>query len=113
MVAPMARLIREGKERMVPTRDLVPGDIILLEEGARVPADARLIETVSLKVDEAPLTGESVPIAKGTEVLQEEVSLVDRTNMVFMGTNVTYGRSRAVVTATGMKTSFGKIAEMV
>lgn len=113
MVAPTSRIIREGKEKTIPSKDLVPGDIILFDEGVRIPADARLIEVASLKVDEAPLTGESVPIKKQKEIIPKEASLNDRKNMVFTGTNITYGRGKAVVTATGMKTSFGKIAEMV
>jgi len=113
MIAPMVRLVREGKERIVPSRELVPGDFILLESGDRVPADSRLIETVSMKVDEAPLTGESIPVVKGTEVLREDVPVSDRTNMVYMGTSVAYGRGKAVVTATGMNSEFGKIAKMV
>lgn len=113
MVAPVVRLVREGRERIIPSRELVPGDIILLESGDRVPADARLLEVASLRVDEAPLTGESVPVVKGTEVLREEVPVTDRANMVFMGTSVAYGRGKAAAVATGMNTEFGKIAEMV
>ena len=113
MVAPMVRLVREGKERIAPSKELVPGDFILLESGDKVPADSRLIETVSMKVDEAPLTGESIPVVKGTEVLREDVSVSDRTNMVYMGTSVAYGRGKAVVTSTGMNSEFGKIAKMV
>ena len=111
MVSPRASVIRGGVERLVLSKELVPGDILLLEEGTRVPADARLIETVILKMGEAALTGESVPVTKTTEVLQGEVPVTDRTNMVFMGTDATYGRGKAVITATGMSTEFGKIAE--
>jgi len=111
MVSPKAKVIREGTEKLVPSKDLVPGDILLLEEGTKVPADGRLIETVILKVDEAALTGESAPVTKSADVLQGEVLVADRTNMVFMGTSATYGRGKAVTTATGMSTEFGKIAE--
>ena len=113
MISPTAVCMRDGKEKQIPSKELVPGDIILLDEGGRVPADARLIETISLKVNEAPLTGESVPVKKETEILPEDVPLTDTTNMAFMGTSIAYGRGKAVVTATGMKTSFGKIAEAV
>ena len=111
MVSPRASVIREGAEKLVLSKELVPGDMLLLEEGTRVPADARLIETVILKMDEAALTGESVPVTKTIDVLQGEVPIVDRANMVFTGTDATYGRGKAVVTATGMNTEFGKIAE--
>jgi len=111
MVSPKARVIRDDTEKSVLSKELVPGDILLLEEGMRVPADARLIETVILKMDEAALTGESVPVTKTIEALDGEVPVADRTSMVFMGTNATYGRGKAVITATGMNTEFGKIAE--
>ena len=113
MIAPTAAGMRDGTERQVPSKELVPGDIIFLDEGVQIPADSRLIETVSLKVNEAPLTGESVPVDKSTRVLAVDASLTDRGNMAFMGTSVAYGRAKAVVTATGMNTSFGKIAEAV
>jgi len=113
MVAPVANVVRGGREAQVPSRELVPGDIILLDAGARISADARLLETVNLTMDEAPLTGESVPVVKTTGVLTEDTPVTERANMVFMGTNATYGRGRAAVTATGMQTSFGRIAEMV
>jgi len=113
MAAARARVIRGGEEIEISARELVPGDIIVLRAGDRVPADSRLIEAINLKVDEAPLTGESVPVEKQTESIQEEVAVADRNNVVFMGTNTTYGRGRAVVTDTGMRTEFGKIAELV
>lgn len=113
MAAPTASVLRDGKETEVPACDLVPGDIILLKTGDRVPADARLIETVNLKLDEASLTGESVPVEKTNKVLPEEISIGDRRNMVFMGTAAVYGRGTAVITATGMATEFGKIATML
>lgn len=113
MAAAKARVIREGEEIEIPARELVPGDILVLKAGDRVSADSRLIEAINLKVDEAPLTGESVSVEKQTESIKEEVPVADRKNMVFMGTDATYGRGKAVVVATGMNTEFGKIAEMV
>jgi len=112
MITPVAKVVREGKELMKPSKELVPGDIILLDGGDRVPADARLIETVHLRTDEAPLTGESVPITKEMGCLKENTPVTDRVNMIFMGTHVIYGRGKAIVIATGMNTEFGKIAGM-
>jgi len=113
MLSPIIRVIRDGHERDVPTKDVVPGDIMLLEAGYKIPADARLIESASLKCDEAPLTGESVPVDKDIKPLPSEMNISDRRNMVFTGTTVSYGRGKAVVTDTGSKTEFGKIAEEV
>jgi len=113
LAAPRARVLRDGKETIVPAREVAPGDIIVLEAGDRIPADARLFEAVELKTEEAALTGESTPIEKTTEVIDEKTPVSDRRNMVFMGTHTTYGRGKAVVVATGMNTEFGKIAEMV
>ena len=113
MVAPHVLVLREGREGSIDSRNLVPGDIVLLEAGSRVPADARLMEAANLRVDEAPLTGESKPVAKRQGVLPGEVGVPDRSNMVFMGTLVTGGRAVAAVTTTGMSTEFGKIAGMV
>ncbi|MEM2567990.1 MAG: cation-translocating P-type ATPase [Candidatus Bathyarchaeia archaeon] len=113
LAAPRARILRDGKETVIPAREVVPGDVILLEAGDRIPADARLFDVVDLKTDEAALTGESTPIDKTTEVIDEKTPVSDRRNMVFMGTHVTYGRGKAIVVATGMSTEFGKIAEMV
>ncbi|MCS7138959.1 MAG: HAD-IC family P-type ATPase, partial [Crenarchaeota archaeon] len=113
LTAPRARVLREGKETIIPAREVVLGDIILLEAGDRIPADARLLETVELKTDEAVLTGESTPINKFVKTIDEKTPVSERKNMVFMGTYVTYGRGKAVVVATGMQTEFGKIAEMV
>ncbi|NIP67312.1 HAD-IC family P-type ATPase, partial [Candidatus Bathyarchaeota archaeon] len=113
MTAPEARVLRDGREQFIPAREVVPGDIVLLEAGDRVPADGRLLEVVDLKTNEAPLTGESTPIQKSVGVLDEATPVADRKNSVFMATHVTYGRGRAVVTSTGMKTEFGKVAEMV
>jgi Ca2+-transporting ATPase len=113
LAAPRARVLRDGKETVITAREIVPGDIILLEAGDRIPADARLIETVELKTEEAALTGESTPVNKTAETVDEKTPVADRRNMVFMGTHTTYGRGKAVVVATGMQTEFGKIAEMV
>jgi len=113
MAAPTANVIRDGKETRVPASELVPGDIIILYTGDKVPADARLIESFTIKTDEAPLTGESAPAEKSTETLPEDTQLNDRDNMVFSGTVVVYGRGKAIVTNTGMTTEFGKIAAMV
>ena len=113
LTAPRARVLRDGKETTVAAREVVPGDIVLLEAGDRVPADARLMETLELRTEEAALTGESTPVDKGIEAVHEKTPVADRMNMVFMGTHTIYGRGKAVVTATGMDTEFGKIAEMV
>ncbi len=113
MLSPIIRVIRDGREQDIPTKDVVPGDIMLLEAGYKIPADARLIESASLKCDEAPLTGESVPVDKDIRPLPSELHVSDRSNMVFTGTTVSYGRGKAVVTDTGANTEFGKIAEEV
>ena len=113
MAAPTATVLRDGEEIEIPARDLVPGDVIRLRAGDIVPADARLIEAINLKVEEAALTGESVPVEKHTAALTNgQVALGDRTNLVYSGTVAAYGRGRAVVAATGMLTEFGKIAGM-
>lgn len=114
MSAPHARVIRDGVEKVIMSSELVPGDIIKLEAGDFVPADARLIKSVNLKSEESALTGESVPSEKfaGAEV-KEKASIGDRTNMVFSGCSITYGTALAVVTATGMKTEMGKIANIL
>ena len=113
MLAPMITVLRDGRETETPSRDIVPGDILLLEAGDRIPADARLIESHSLHCDEASLTGESMPVTKHLAPVQSEVPVADRRNMVFTGTAVTLGRGKAVVCATGMNTEFGKIAQEV
>ncbi|MCS7281421.1 MAG: cation-translocating P-type ATPase [Desulfobacterota bacterium] len=110
MLSPTITVLREGTEKEVPSREVVPGDILLLEAGDKVPADGRVIESYSLRCDEAPLTGESFPVGKETHALPEELAVGDRKNMVFAGTTVTYGRGKVIVTSTGMKTEFGKIA---
>jgi len=113
MTAPTAIVLRDKKEVKVPASEIVPGDVILLFTGDRVPADARLIESVNLKVDEASLTGESSPVNKNVDACAEGLPLNDRRNMAFTGTVVVYGRGKAVATTTGMNTEFGKIARMV
>ena len=114
MSAPEAQVIRDGHKRSVPARELVPGDLVLLETGNYVPADLRLIEAVNLKIDEASLTGESVPVQKRADiVLDRELPLGDRRNTAYSGTVVTYGRGRGIVVSTGMHTQLGLIAEMI
>ena len=113
MTAPTAIVLRDGKENKIPANQLVPGDIILLYTGDKVPADARLLEAYNFKVDEAALTGESAPADKNTNTMPEETQLNDKHNMVFTGTIVVYGRAKALVISTGMQTEFGKIAQMV
>jgi Ca2+-transporting ATPase len=114
MAAPLATVIRDGRERRVNARDLVPGDLILLATGDKVPADVRLVEAVNLQTVEAPLTGESAPVQKHNRPLEDErLPTGDRKNLAYAGTVVTYGRGRAIVAATGMATEFGKIARML
>jgi Ca2+-transporting ATPase len=114
MAAPTATVLRDGGEIEIPARELVPGDVVLLNAGDKVPADLRLIEAVNLKVEEAALTGESVAVEKHTEPLADNDSPVgDRKNMAYAGTAATYGRGRGVVVATGRSTEFGKIAQMI
>ena len=113
MLSPAITVLRDGREEEVPSKELVPGDVMLLEAGDKIPADARIVEEHSLQCDEAALTGESLPVEKGTEPLAENVPMADRKNMVFTGATVTYGRGRTIVTGTGMRTEFGKIAEQV
>ncbi len=114
MAAPMARVLRGGRETEIPARDLVPGDVILLGAGDKVPADGRLIEEVNLRLNEAALTGESVPVEKVDEVLPGDMlPLAERRNMVYAGTAVTYGRGKALIVATGLQTEFGKITGLL
>ncbi|QWT17470.1 cation-translocating P-type ATPase [Collinsella sp. zg1085] len=115
MSAAQSKVIRDGKLLSLPSAELVPGDIILLEAGDSVPADGRVLESASMKIEEAALTGESVPVEKHADAITlamdtDDVPLGDRKNMVYMGSVVVYGRGRAVVTGTGMKTEMGKIA---
>ena len=114
MAAPNAQVIRDGAETTIPGRELVPGDIVLLEAGNYIPADMRLTTSVNLKVEEASLTGESVPVEKKAgPALDKEIPLGDRKNSAFMSTMVTYGRGKGIVTGTGMNTQIGLIAEMI
>ena len=114
MSAPHARVLRGGSEQVIEAKDLVPGDIIHLEAGDFVPADARLINSISLKSEESALTGESVPSEKDAgAVVAEDAPLGDRTNMVFSGCSITYGTATAIVTGTGMDTEMGKIANLL
>jgi Ca2+-transporting ATPase len=113
LTAPKARVLRDRSEALIPAREVVPGEIVLLEAGDRVPADGRLLEVIDLKADEAVLTGESTPVNKDLSVLDEKTPIADRKNSVFMATHMIYGRGKAVITSTGMNTEFGKIAEMV
>jgi Ca2+-transporting ATPase len=113
MSAAHANVIRDGALQSIPATEVVPGDVILIEEGDTIPADARLIESTVLQTAEAALTGESLPVSKDTLPIPAEVGLGDRHNMIFSGTVATYGRGRAVVTATGMQTQMGRIAGML
>ncbi len=113
MLSPEAIVLREGEQKRILAEELVPGDIIKIESGSRIPADARILKRIDLKVDEAALTGESLPVKKVEKVLKEGIIISDRNNMLFMGTTATYGRGTAVVTETGMTTELGKIAEEV
>ena len=108
-----ATVIRNGTQQTVNAAELVPGDIILLDEGNRIPADARILQSFGLHVSEASLTGESLPVSKHSAALQKEVPLAERSNMVFAGTVTTSGRATAVVTSTGMHTEIGNIARMI
>ena len=116
MSAATSKVIRDGKVQIVHSEDLVVGDVILLEAGDAVPADARILESASLKIEEAALTGESVPVTKFIDIInlkegEKDVPLGDRKNMMYMGSTVVYGRGKAVITATGMDTEMGKIAD--
>ncbi|HWR44866.1 cation-translocating P-type ATPase [Sporomusa sp.] len=113
MSAATSKLIRDGNLVVVPSRELIPGDIVVLEAGDYVPADVRILESFNLKVEEASLTGESVPVDKNSQELTEVIPLAERHNMAFMGTIVTYGRGKGIVVATAMQTEIGKIAGML
>ena len=118
MTAATCKVLRDGKPVVLPSAALVPGDVVLLEAGDAVPADGRILESASLKIEEAALTGESVPVCKISEALgapreQAEIPLGDRKNMCYMGSTVVYGRGKAVITATGMATEMGKIAGVI
>lgn len=114
MAAPTATVLRDGQEVKIPAREVVPGDVAILHTGDRIPADGRLIESINLQIEEAALTGESVPVEKHTDALQtEELPVGDRKNMVYAGTAATYGRGRVLIVSTGMQTEFGKIAQLL
>jgi P-type Ca2+ transporter type 2C len=114
MAAPTATVLRDGDEIEIPAREIVPGDVILLQAGDKIPADARLLESINLQVEEAALTGESLPVEKHTSPLTDgQLGIGDHKNMAYAGTAATYGRGRAMVVATGMNTEFGKIATML
>ena len=114
MAAPTARVLRDGEESVVRACEVVPGDVVLLQVGDRTPADLRILEAVNLQADEAPLTGESMPVEKCVErIADPSTAVADRRDMAYSGTVITYGRGRGVVAATGMRTEFGKIAGML
>jgi len=114
LAAPTCKVLRDGEEKVIEASEVVPGDILLLSEGDRIAADARVVESIDLETDEAPLTGESTPVAKLANItLPPDTIVGDRKNMVFMGTYVTRGKGKAVVVATGMNTEFGRITKMV
>ncbi len=113
LAAPKSTVIRDGDRQRIATHEIVPGDIVLVEAGDKIPADSRLIEVANLKTDEAPLTGESMPVSKETRPIDGDAGLGDRHNMLFSGTVATYGRGRAVVVATGMDTEVGRIAGLL
>src|SRR4030043_600671 len=114
LAAPEAQVVRDGQRQPVPSAQLVPGDIVLLEAGNYIPADIRLLEAANLRIEEAALTGESVPVQKDANIrLEADIPLGDRKNTTFMGTLVSYGRGRGVVVSTGMHTQIGLIAEML
>jgi len=108
-----AKVMRDGKEKEIDAKLLVPGDIIILETGEKIPADSRLLELINLQTQEAALTGESLPVKKELKVLPEKTSLADRINMIFSGTIITNGKGKAIVTSTGMQSQIGKIAKMI
>ncbi|MHB9030511.1 MAG: HAD-IC family P-type ATPase, partial [Candidatus Latescibacterota bacterium] len=114
LAVPTVRVRRDGKVHEIPARDLVPGDIVVFEAGNVVPADCRLVEEYNLRVQEAALTGESEPVEKDSGAIEREnAPLGDRHNMVYMGTQVTYGRGLGIVVGTGMNTELGNIADML
>ena len=113
LAAPEATVVRDGERQRVATHEIVPGDIVLVEAGDKIPADSRLIEIANLQADEAPLTGESVPVSKDVKPIAGDVGIGDRRNMLYSGTVATYGRGRAIVVATGMETEVGRIAGLL
>lgn len=113
MAAPRCKVVRDGERRIIESRELVPGDIVEIETGDSIPADLRLTEAINLKVQEAALTGESVPVEKSTGSVEGDASIGDRVNMAFASCSVTYGRGRGIVVATGTDSEMGKIAAMI
>ena len=113
MAAPRCKVVRDGERRIIESRELVPGDIVEIETGDSIPADLRLTEAINLKVQEAALTGESVPVEKNIESIEGDASIGDRVNMAFASCSVTYGRGRGIVVATGTDSEMGKIAAMI
>jgi Ca2+-transporting ATPase len=114
MAAPAARVLRDGDESIIRAREVVPGDVVLLQVGDRIPADLRILEAVNFQADEAPLTGESVPVEKhAAPIANPDIAVADRRDIAYSGTVITYGRGRGVVIATGMRTEFGRIAGML
>jgi P-type Ca2+ transporter type 2C len=113
LAAPESTVVRDGERRRIAAREIVPGDIVMVEAGDRIPADARLIESANLHTDEAPLTGESMPVTKEIQPIDADVGIGDRRNMLYSSTVSTYGRGRAVVVATGMSTEVGRIAGLL
>ncbi len=113
LAAPETTVVRDGERQRIAAHEIVPGDIVMVEAGDKIPADARVIENANLHTDEAPLTGESVPVAKETRPIDADVGLGDRRNMLYAGTIATYGRGRAIVVATGMGTEVGRIAGLL
>jgi Ca2+-transporting ATPase len=113
LLSPRAKVRREGRLIEVSAEELVPGDLVIVESGDRIPADLRLLQVKNLRVDESALTGESVPVSKDIDLLPEEVPLSDRTNMAWAGTFVTYGQGIGVVVATGSQTEVGRITTLL
>ena len=113
LAAPETTVVREGERQQIATHAIVPGDIILIEAGDRIPADARIVEEANLQIDEAPLTGESMPVSKNAQPIEGEAGIGDRRNMLFSGTVVINGRGRGLVVATGMATEVGRIASLL
>lgn len=109
----VAKVMRNGKLEVLPSKELVPGDVVILETGDYIPADMRLFEAVNLKIQESALTGESVPVEKDVATISDDVGVGDRINMAFSSSLVTYGRGKGIVTDTGMNTEVGKIAEII
>jgi len=113
MLMPIVTVIRDGEEKAIPAKEIVPGDILVVAAGDRVAADCRLIESINIQVNEAPLTGESTPVPKNIDPVPPDTPIHDRRCMLFAGTTITFGKGKAVVVATGMRTEFGKIAREV